>query len=63
MTNIEMLQAMNLIQPSVAHSWTAIEYARFHCSMLGLKASRYELIEIAEEVHFLVTEYLKENGQ
>jgi hypothetical protein len=63
MTNLEMLRAMDLIQPSVAHTWNAIEYARIHCSMLGLKASRYELIELAEEVHFLVKQYLKETGQ
>jgi hypothetical protein len=63
MTNLEMLKAMDLIQPSVAHTWNAIEYARIHCSMLGLKASRYELIELAEEVSFLVNEYLQENGQ
>ena len=59
MTNIEMRQAMDLIQPSVASTWNAVEYARIHCSMLGLNASRYELIELAEEVNFLVKEYNK----
>lgn len=62
MTNLEMLRAMDLIQPSVAATWNPIEYARIHCSMLGLKASRYELIEIADEVTFVVKQH-EENGK